>query len=67
MPLADSKQLRLSRFYPEAVYKPTPEQVSLPRPTTQRVGGEPLRDAAMLEWAAELLATVLGAPVQVAA
>jgi transcription-repair coupling factor (superfamily II helicase) len=68
MPLADSKQLRLSRFYPEAVYKPTSEQVSLPRPTTQRVGGEPLRDAAMLNWAAELLATVLGpVPAPVAA
>jgi transcription-repair coupling factor (superfamily II helicase) len=68
MPLADSKQLRLSRFYPEAVYKPTSEQVSLPRPTTARVGGEPLRDAAMLSWCAELLSTVLGpVPVPVAA
>jgi transcription-repair coupling factor (superfamily II helicase) len=68
MPLADSKQLRLSRFYPEAVYKTTSEQVSLPRPTTARVGGEPLRDAAMLSWCAELLATVLGpVPVPVAA
>jgi transcription-repair coupling factor (superfamily II helicase) len=60
MPLPDSKQLRLSRFYPDAVYKTASEQVSLPRPTTGRVGGEPLRDAAILEWAAEVLSTVLG-------
>src|SRR5262245_18598016 len=60
--LPDSKQLRLTRFYPEAVYKTAVEQVSLPRPMTRRVGGEPVRDAAMLEWCAELLATVLGDP-----
>jgi transcription-repair coupling factor (superfamily II helicase) len=34
---------------------------------TKRVGGEPLRDTALLEWAAELLRTVLGEPVPAAA
>jgi transcription-repair coupling factor (superfamily II helicase) len=29
---------------------------------TRRVGGEPLRDAALLDWAAELLSTILGEP-----
>jgi transcription-repair coupling factor (superfamily II helicase) len=63
--LPDSKQLRLKRFYPESVYKSAADQVSLPRPMTRRVGGEPLRDTALLEWAAELLTTVLGEPAKV--
>jgi transcription-repair coupling factor (superfamily II helicase) len=66
MVLPDSKQLRLKRFYPESVYKHATDQVSLPRPSDRKVGGEPLRDAAMLQWCAELLETVLG-PVPAAA
>jgi transcription-repair coupling factor (superfamily II helicase) len=62
MPLPDSKQLRLKRFYPESVYKQATDQVSLPRPTDRKAGGEPLRDAEMLAWCAELLQTVLGDP-----
>jgi transcription-repair coupling factor (superfamily II helicase) len=54
--------LRLKRFYPDSVYKVAADQVSLPRPTTRRVGGEPLRDTALLDWCAELLQTVLGDP-----
>ncbi len=62
LPLPDSKQLRLKRFYPDAVYKPATDQVSVPRPMTKRVGGEPLRDTALLDWCAELLTQVLGQP-----
>ncbi|GAA0730246.1 transcription-repair coupling factor [Dactylosporangium roseum] len=58
--LPDSKQMRLKRLYPEAVYKAAAETVSLPRPSTRRVGGEPMRDTQLLDWAAELLTTVLG-------
>jgi transcription-repair coupling factor (superfamily II helicase) len=65
--LPDSKQLRLKRFYPDAVYKSAADTVSLPRPMTKRVGGEPLRDRALLDWAAELLKTLLGEPALVAA
>ncbi|MDT5036862.1 MAG: hypothetical protein QOE03_2047, partial [Micromonosporaceae bacterium] len=65
--LPDSRQLRLKRFYPESVYKVAADTVSLPRPTTKRVGGEPLRDTALLDWAAELLTTVLGEPAAGAA
>jgi transcription-repair coupling factor (superfamily II helicase) len=64
--LPDSKQLRLKRFYPDAVYKAAADQVSLPRPMTKRVGGEPLRDTALLDWCAELLQTILGDPVPAA-
>ena len=44
-----------SGYYPDAVYKAAAEQVSVPRPMTRRVGGEPLRDMALLDWCAELL------------
>lgn len=57
--LADSKQLRLKRYHPDAVYKTATNQVSVPQPMTRRVGGEPLRDQALLEWCAELLRNLL--------
>ncbi|HEX6969879.1 MAG TPA: transcription-repair coupling factor [Micromonosporaceae bacterium] len=60
--LPDSKQLRLKRYHPDAVYKQAVEQVSVPRPLTRRVGGEPLRDQALLDWCAQLLRDVLGDP-----
>jgi transcription-repair coupling factor (superfamily II helicase) len=63
LPLPESKQLRLKRLYPEAVYKAATETVSLPRPATLRVGGEPLRDTALLDWCAELLRAVVAEPV----
>ena len=62
VPLPDSKQLRLKRLYPDAVYKAAVETVSVPRPMTRRVGGEPLRDTALLDWCAELLDSVLTQP-----
>ncbi|NJP35336.1 transcription-repair coupling factor [Micromonospora thermarum] len=62
LPLPDSKQLRLKRYHPDAVYKAALDQVSVPRPSTRRVGGEPLRDQALLEWCAQLLSDVLGEP-----
>ncbi|MFY1636016.1 transcription-repair coupling factor [Solwaraspora sp. WMMB335] len=60
--LPDSKQLRLKRYHPDAVYKATIDQVSVPRPTTRRIGGEPLRDQALLDWCAQLLRDLLGDP-----
>ncbi|WIM97256.1 transcription-repair coupling factor [Actinoplanes oblitus] len=62
--LPDSKQLRLKRYHPDSVYKAANDQVSVPRPSTRRVGGEPLRDQELLQWCAQLLKDVLGdAPV----
>jgi transcription-repair coupling factor (superfamily II helicase) len=65
LPLPDSKQLRLKRFYPDAVYKQATDQISVPRPMTRRVGGEPVRDTALLDWCAELLTGVVGEPARV--
>ncbi|GIJ19614.1 transcription-repair coupling factor [Micromonospora lutea] len=67
LPLPDSKQLRLKRYHPDSVYKAALDQVSVPRPSTRRVGGEPLRDQALLEWCAQLLSDVLGTPAGVTA
>lgn len=67
LPLPDSKQMRLKRYHPDAVYKQATDQVSVPRPTTRRIGGEPLRDQALLEWCAQLLSDVLGAPAPLVA
>jgi transcription-repair coupling factor (superfamily II helicase) len=60
LPLPDSKQMRLKRYYPEAVYKVVGDQVSVPRPMTKKVGGQPVRDLELLAWCEELLTTVLG-------
>jgi len=60
LPLPDSKQMRLKRYHPDSVYKQANDQVSVPRPATRRVGGEPLRDQALLQWCAQLLKDVLG-------
>jgi transcription-repair coupling factor (superfamily II helicase) len=60
--LPDSTQLRLKRLHPEAVYKATVRTISVPRPATKRVGGEPLRDTALLDWCAGLMRDVLPAP-----
>jgi transcription-repair coupling factor (superfamily II helicase) len=78
VPLPDSKQLRLKRYHPDAVYKPAVEQISVPRPASRRIGGEPLggggalakptaggellRDTGLLEWCVGLLRDVLGEP-----
>ncbi|XVU26387.1 transcription-repair coupling factor [Actinoplanes sp. CA-054009] len=65
LPLPDSKQMRLKRYHPDSVYKSANDQVSVPRPSTRRLGGEPLRDQALLEWCAQLLTDVLGEAVKV--
>ncbi|MGH3647407.1 MAG: transcription-repair coupling factor, partial [Micromonosporaceae bacterium] len=60
--LPDSKQLRLKRLYPDAVHKTATDTISLPRPMTRRVGGEPLRDVPLLDWCRELVESVVGEP-----
>jgi transcription-repair coupling factor (superfamily II helicase) len=68
--LADSAQLRLERLYDNARYKQTVSTVSVPRPkgvvkpdgsfAVTKFGGEALRDVALLNWCAEVLAAVTG-------
>ena len=51
--------MRLQRLYPRSVVKQTVGTVLVPRPTTARIGGQPLRDEALLDWARGLLDAVL--------
>ncbi|WP_100446509.1 transcription-repair coupling factor [Glycomyces xiaoerkulensis] len=57
--LPDSKELRLSRHYPEAHYKAPAGLISIPRPTTSRIGGKPLEGLALLQWTADLITDVV--------
>ncbi len=53
--MPESRQLRLRRLYPGSVIKDTLTQVLVPRPMTARVGGQPLRDTAVLTWATDVI------------
>ncbi len=48
--LPDSATLRVQRLYPKTVVKPAVRTMLVPRPTTARVGGQPLRDTELLAW-----------------
>jgi transcription-repair coupling factor (superfamily II helicase) len=65
--LPDSAQLRLKRLYPGSIVKPAVGTMLVPRPTTARVAGTPLRDVAVLTWAEEVIESVLGGSVAQAA
>ncbi len=61
--LRESQQLRLQRLYPRSVVKPAVRTALVPEPRTARIGGQPLRDTALLDWCRDLLPAVLGDPV----
>jgi transcription-repair coupling factor (superfamily II helicase) len=65
--LPDSGQLRLKRLYPGSLVKEVTSTILVPRPSTARMGGTPLRDAALLTWAGQLVEAVLLDSVSVAA
>jgi transcription-repair coupling factor (superfamily II helicase) len=65
--LPDSAQMRLKRLYPGSLVKPTVSTMLVPRPTTARVAGTPLRDQAILRWAEDVIDAVLGGSVAAAA
>ncbi len=61
--LADSRAMRLARLYPGSLIKPATRTILVPRPMTARVGGEPVRDTALLDWLRDLVDAVLLEPV----
>ncbi len=65
--LRESQELRLKRLYPGTLVKPAVRSILVPRPATARVGGRPLRDTEVLEWARALLRAVLEDSVGAAA
>ena len=57
--LPESQQLRLQRLYPGTLVKDAVHTILVPRPMTARVGGQQLRDTAVLRWAIDLIHAVL--------
>ena len=57
--LPESRALRLRRLYPGAIVKDQLHQLLVPKPMTARVGGQILRDTAVLRWAADVIGAVL--------
>jgi transcription-repair coupling factor (superfamily II helicase) len=53
--LADSTRVRLERLYPKSVVKPALRSVLVPRPRSAVVGGEAVRDVAVLDWAGRVI------------
>ncbi len=53
--LPESGQLRLRRLYPGAVVKASLRTILVPQPKTAPLGGRPLRNAELLEWASTLI------------
>jgi transcription-repair coupling factor (superfamily II helicase) len=64
--LRESQALRLARLHPGSVVKAPTKTVLVTAPTTARIGGQPLRDVALLDWCREVLQVVV-ADLQVAA
>jgi transcription-repair coupling factor (superfamily II helicase) len=58
--LRESQTLRLKRLHPGSVVKPASSIVLVTAPMTARVGGQPLRDQALLDWCREVLQVVIG-------
>jgi transcription-repair coupling factor (superfamily II helicase) len=58
--LRESQVMRLQRLHPGSVVKPAARIVLATAPMTARVGGQPVRDLALLDWCRELLTTVVG-------
>jgi transcription-repair coupling factor (superfamily II helicase) len=65
--LRESQVLRLQRLHPGSVVKPATGTVLVPAPQTARVGGQPVRDRALLDWCRQLLDNVIGELTAVAA
>ena len=57
--LRESQQLRLERLFPGTLLKFAQHRILVPMPMTKPVAGKPLRDQAILQWAAQLLQAVL--------
>jgi transcription-repair coupling factor (superfamily II helicase) len=56
--LRESQRLRLARIYPGSIVKDSIGVILVPHPKTAKVGGRPVRDRAILEWAAQLIEAI---------
>jgi transcription-repair coupling factor (superfamily II helicase) len=53
--LLDSARVRIDRLYPKTVVKTALRSILVPRPTTGQIGGQPVRDRAVLDWARRVI------------
>ena len=65
--LKDSQEVRLQRLYPRSLHKRAVGTLLIPRPSTARIGGSPLRDVDVLAWAGEVIRSVIMDNVSAAA
>ncbi len=57
--LKDWQDARLRRLHPRSLVKPAVRTVLVPAPRTARVGGQPLRDTALLDWCRRFIFDIL--------
>jgi transcription-repair coupling factor (superfamily II helicase) len=57
--LQESRVVRLQRLHPRSIVKPATGTMLVPRPTTARIAGTPVRDLELLTWAREVVDEVL--------
>ncbi|UAL31821.1 transcription-repair coupling factor [Nocardioides rotundus] len=55
----DLPESRVLRLYPKSIVKPQLDTVLVPRPQTAKVGGRPLDGIALLEWARQVIDSVI--------
>ncbi|MFW5469153.1 transcription-repair coupling factor [Knoellia sp. CPCC 206435] len=65
--LRESQELRLHRLHPGSIVKEALGTILVPKPMTARVGGQPLRNREVLEWAGAVIRSVVMDNVGVAA
>ncbi|WP_433876430.1 transcription-repair coupling factor [Sinomonas atrocyanea] len=56
--LPESKQMRLTRMYKGAQYKPALNAVLIPKPKTAPIGGHDLADGEILDWADQVVQAI---------
>jgi transcription-repair coupling factor (superfamily II helicase) len=57
--LRESQVLRLQRLHPRSIVKAAQGTILVPKPRTARVAGQPLRDREVLDWAGEVIRSVV--------
>ncbi|WP_028644903.1 transcription-repair coupling factor [Nocardioides sp. URHA0020] len=57
--LPDSRVVRLNRLYPKSIVKAPVSTILVPRPQTSGIGGQPISGIALLEWARQVIDSVI--------
>ncbi|MFC7494552.1 MULTISPECIES: transcription-repair coupling factor [unclassified Nocardioides] len=57
--LPESRVVRLNRLYPKSIVKAPVSTILVPRPMTAGIGGQPLSGIALLEWARQVIDSVI--------